>query len=480
MRTEVVSMGRGWLFLLCCGLWCGACQESKEPTTTLTQAQWEEVRLHIAQAPPAKVAHAVGANYGEKIELIGIDIEPEVPKAGQEMTVTYHWKALASMEINWQVFVHFDHKGPPPTRQGLDHHPVRDLYQTTRWEPGQIVKDIQKVRVRGDYPDGDAVLWVGLWDPSSGKRLPLTNKDKVTNDGSDRVKAATLKVAGKKGGAGKPAAKDRPKVHMARPLEGEIAVDGKLDEAAWAKAARTALGGTRGGPGPKVGETWVKVLYDTENLYLGLHAADPDAWGTLKDRDAQTWTEEVLEIFIDPDGDAKDYIELQVTPNNVVFDARFKEKLGRGEGSRDDQINGAKAWNSSMKTAVFVDGTVNNPADVDKSWSVEISIPFGDLPGEAPKVGSSWKINFYRFDKPRDAEGKADKGQVAWAWAQPFGSFHNVERFGTLRFVGKGGPIDIKPTLSPPLDPSELPRLPEKAPEKDDPSKGEVAPDKPE
>ena len=275
-------------------------------------------------------------------------------------------------------------------------------------------------------------MWVGLWDPATTRRLPLSNGDKVANDGDDRIKVATIKIAG-----GKPAARPRSLVYVARKKDGDVLVDGKIDEGAWKKASRTAnFGDTRGGPSP-VGDTWAKVLYDDTHLYVALHGDDKDVWGDLEKRDSDTWTQEVFEVFVDPDGDAKDYVEMQVTPRNVVFDARFAQKLGRGEGSRQEQIDRARAWNSKLVSAVHVDGTVNNPKDVDKAWSAEISIPFEDLPGDPPKAGETWRINFYRFDAPRDSKGKPQR-QVAWAWAPPMGSFHNVERFGTLRFGGSG------------------------------------------
>jgi hypothetical protein len=116
---------------------------------------------------------------------------------------------------------------------------------------------------------------------------------------------------------------------------------------------------------------------------------------------------------------------------------------------------------------------VDDHSDVDNFWSVEVSIPFADLPGQNPKSGESWKLNVYRFDKARDKEGKPGKGQVAWSWAQPRGSFHNVENFGTLRFLKSG---DIRSTKGV-LNPRDLDKLP-KAPKVDKPAAG-VEPDKP-
>jgi hypothetical protein len=447
------------------------CQETKEPTITLTQAQWEEVKKEVLTAAPEKMGHKVGADFGGKFKLLGVDVEPDKVKPGQELTLTWYFECLEETGVNYQVFVHIDHKGAGATRQGADHHPVRDLYQTSRWKKGDIVRDRQKLRLRANFPGGPATLYVGIWDPATGRRLALKNGSAVKNDGDNRIEAATFEVLGKKA---KPAA---PRVYVARPLDGAIQIDGKLDDEGWKKVAQTGrFGDTRGGP-QKAGITWAKVTRDDTHLYVGFYGEDQDAWGELDKRDADTWTQEVFELFIDPDGDAKDYLELQITPKGTLFDARFAAKLGRGQGTRQEQIDGARAWNGNIEFAASVDGTVNDRSDKDKSWSAEFKIPFADVPGGAPKNGATWKVNFYRFDAPRGDDGRPGR-QVAWAWSPPLGSFHNVDRFGTLRFLGTNARLDPKPGLStdgrekltPDTKPIEAPK----------PGDGEVAPDKPE
>jgi hypothetical protein len=427
-------------FALLCLLVFG-CQESREPTITLTQSQWEEVKQEILPAAPTSYQFPIGADFDGKIKLLGIDVHPREWKPGSEVTITWYFECVAAMERNYQVFVHLDHSGSSPARQGMDHHPVRDLYQTSRWKVGEIIRDRQKVRLRSNFPGGKALLLAGFWDPSTGRRLVLRNGDVVKNDGDNRIHVAELEIVGA-----------RPKVqgarvYVSRPLAGRITIDGKLDDEGWKGPSRTAqFGDVRGGR-QSAGETWAKVTYDDTHLYIGLWGEDSDAWGSLEARDSDTWKEEVFEIFLDPDGDSKEYLELQITPRNVLFDARFAVKLGRGTGTREEQIDVARAWNGAIEHAVHVDGTLNDPSDRDKSWSAELRIAFADVPGGGPKVGDAWKVNFYRFDAPRTSDGRPGR-QVAWAWSSPNGSFHNVERFGTLRFLGVSGPLDLKPGLS--------------------------------
>jgi hypothetical protein len=73
----------------------------------------------------------------------------------------------------------------------------------------------------------------------------------------------------------------------------------------------------------------------------------------------------------------------------------LKPKLYRNSGSA--KID----WNcKGFKSAVSIDGTLNNPDDNDKKWTVEVAIPFKSLTEKGkyiiPKNGQYWKINFSR------------------------------------------------------------------------------------
>ena len=104
-------------------------------------------------------------------------------------------------------------------------------------------------------------------------------------------------------------------------------------------------------------------------------------FATLTQRDSDTWTQEVIELFIDADGDRKDYIELQVTPANVVFDARFPRYRSN--------LKAARAWNmKGLQTGAYVDGTLNKRDDVDTRFTVEFAVPLGEVPGLSFQSGA--------------------------------------------------------------------------------------------
>lgn len=87
-----------------------------------------------------------------------------------------------------------------------------------------------------------------------------------------------------------------------------------------------------------------------------------------------------------------------------------------------------------MKTAVALQGTMNNPNDIDKGWTVEIAIPwsaFGSrLPVTTPTPGTEWRVNFSRVEW-KAGQPKEDN----WVWSpQGVVNMHVPEMWGYLRF----------------------------------------------
>lgn len=406
------------------------CQDVSENKVVLTQQQWREVEQQILKEAPSP-QYVLNVNYDNEIELIGFDLEPKQPKAGEKATFTWYWKALKAPTKNWEAFIHFDAKDKP-LRQGLDHHPVNGLYKTSLWKKGQIIKDVQTVTIREDFPAGTAIPYIGLYNGQGLEaRKLIVNDAEKTND--RRAIGPELTVLAGKPGAKKAAAPKTPPNHAPKKLTAEqaatIKIDGKLDEAIWKDVAKLKLAPF--GKGQNF-DTWAKIVYTDDALYVVAHLEDSHIWGNLDKRDSETWTEEVFEFYVDTNRDAKDYLELQITPKNVIFDANYAQRLGTGKGTEKEQIALGSAWTyEGMEHAVYIDGSLNDVEKEDKFWSVEIKLPFANLPGaqgKAPADGTTWAVNMYRFDRP-------EKQSFAYAWSTlTRNSFHDVPMFGSLRF----------------------------------------------
>ena len=209
-----------------------------------------------------------------------------------------------------------------------------------------------------------------------------------------------------------------------------IYVDGRLDEEAWKLAPVLQLSAKNGGQPAQA--TTARILWDDYYIYFSWDCEDSHIWSTMTVRDQPLYNEEVVEVFLDADSDLKTYLELEVNPLGTLWDGFI---INREFKDGQAKLTGILAWNSfGIRWAVNTVGTVNDPADKDKLWSVELALPLTDIvtaPNNPPKNGDRWRANLFRIDLPEGA-GKPGQGQ---AWSPVSGrTFHDPEHFGELIF----------------------------------------------
>jgi len=203
-------------------------------------------------------------------------------------------------------------------------------------------------------------------------------------------------------------------------------IDGRLDDEAWTKAEPIILVDTVTGK-PVTKRTVAKMCWDDIHLYISFECEDEDIWGTFTKHDEWVFTEEVVEAFLCPTCDINRYFEINVSPRNVVFDGDLQLVNGQHPG-----VAAMMGWDcKDLRTAVVVDGTLDDRTDKDRGWTVEMAIPFESLRRQTPKPGERWRGNLYRIDlTPPPAEYQA--------WSPTFvtpASFHVSTRFGTIFFA---------------------------------------------
>ena len=202
-----------------------------------------------------------------------------------------------------------------------------------------------------------------------------------------------------------------------------MAIDGKLEEKAWKKSpALWLVNATTGLPVFQGRRTLVRLVADPKGLCLAFFCEDKDISTPYGRRDDPLWHADAVEVFIDANGNGKDYLEIEVSPKGVIFDAYFlaprKKRL--------------LSWNPLVEKAVTIDGTLNDPGDKDSMWTVEMRIPWSEIPdsgGKIPGSGEKWRMNLYRCDF---SKGEFPSGQ-AWS-VVPNGDYHSLARFGIIVF----------------------------------------------
>lgn len=225
-------------------------------------------------------------------------------------------------------------------------------------------------------------------------------------------------------------------------------IDGNLTDNVWKNASwsdffRDIEGDAK--PAPYY-QTRVKMLWDDTYLYFAAEIKDEHVWAYLKNHDEIVYYDNDFEIFIDPDNNTHQYFEFEVNALNTIFDL-FLSKPYR-TNSRE-----LISWDAAgMRTAVKVQGTLNNPKDKDKGWTVEFAIPFKALTlgsvVKAPEEAAIWRINFSRVEwdttvengkyvKKKSADGKT-LPENNWVWSpQGVINMHCPERWGYLQFTKK-------------------------------------------
>ncbi|MBT3381660.1 MAG: hypothetical protein HN742_13770 [Lentisphaerae bacterium] len=209
-----------------------------------------------------------------------------------------------------------------------------------------------------------------------------------------------------------------PRKHaQTAPLRGELRIDGHLNEDAWAGAPEhTGF--------EKVGlkhrtevaadvQTQFRVLYDDNAFYVGIRCLEPHTdqltVRAADKHDAAMWSDDDVELFVDPVGDRTEYYQFAINSKGTQVDMYLIE---RG--------NTQKAYSAVWQAETVVG---------DGFWNVEIRLPFGAL---YHRPSATWAENWVfsisrtRTPKPR-----------YYSQFSPGNKYHDIDSFGTV------GPIPV-------------------------------------
>jgi len=224
-------------------------------------------------------------------------------------------------------------------------------------------------------------------------------------------------------------------------------IDGRLEAAVWDVAPWTVEFSDIRGPGhaPARWPTQAALLWDDDYLYLAARLEEPHLWATLVERDSVIYHDHDFELFIDPDGDTHNYYELEINALGTEWDLLLTRPYRDG-GPADHE------WDiEGLRSAVHLDGTLNDPSDVDRGWSIEIAIPWRALAEYSqrpapPVAGDIWRMNFSRVEwtldvvdgtyiKRVDPDSGEQLPEDNWVWSpQGLVAMHYPEMWGFVQF----------------------------------------------
>lgn len=203
-----------------------------------------------------------------------------------------------------------------------------------------------------------------------------------------------------------------------------LQIDGRLDDAAWSKAAVLTLGFPWDAQSGAKQATTVRLLWDDRYLYVAYDCADADITARHTRRDDPTWEDDAVELFISPAAGSNSYVGLEMNARGVLYDYlnKFPHSL-----DKTFDLDG-------VLLAARRDGTLNQP-DQDRGWTLEVAIPLAALQALDAAVpaapGVVWSANLNRWDG-----SEPHRRLSMWsASGRPDPNPHAPQRFGRLRFV---------------------------------------------
>jgi len=227
----------------------------------------------------------------------------------------------------------------------------------------------------------------------------------------------------------------------------KIVVDGKLSEGCWERAVTSPRFVDMVTGVPAFLDTRMAALWDDEALYVAFRVEEPNVRARFTERGSPVYFENDVEVFIaGPDC----YYEFQINARGTIYEVFYiwQDAYAKGGafdkpefdltgravdvlGGFQDELRYRKHprgrrwafmdWDfPGLKVAVHVDGTLNDPATVDKGWTVELAFPWRGMTTLAqgrsvpPKDGDIWRMDFSRFEALA-YNGRVTEPSVGWS-----------------------------------------------------------------
>jgi hypothetical protein len=230
--------------------------------------------------------------------------------------------------------------------------------------------------------------------------------------------------------------------------ENNIKIDGCLDEQSWRKAPRSPrfVDLVTGEPG--FWDTRMAALWNDQSLYIVFWIEEPYVQAKFTERNSPIYLENDVEVFI---AGKHCYYEFEINALGTVYEVFFIWQDAYKKGStfdryefdflnqRVDVLGGFQDnlrfgkhprgkrwafldWNfPGLKSAVHVDGTINDNSDTDQGWTVELAFPWKGMGLLAqdrslpPEDGDIWRLDFSRFEAV-GLDGEPVQPSLGWAF----------------------------------------------------------------
>ena len=204
-------------------------------------------------------------------------------------------------------------------------------------------------------------------------------------------------------------------------------LDGKLDDAVWQRAVPidqfpSYWAGTDPGP---LTTAW--LLWDSDALYFAARMTDRELRSFGEKQNDKLYLGDVFELFFKPSPRSPLYYEWEVNPKGVLMELAIPQVPFDFDTVAAGPPLGAQV-------AITLDGTLNQPGDVDRGWIIEGRIPWSAFTaaGGRPAAGTTWRFALCRYDYGPDGTKPLNTSSAPLRKL----SYHRTPDYGWLTFEG--------------------------------------------
>lgn len=143
--------------------------------------------------PPAQAQQQLGqptyarfaATWEQGVELHGWELDPAVPRAGDDLHLSLTWHALEPVPRDWTVFIHLvDHDDTIVAQSNS--RPQQGQFPTTLWTAGDWLRDTHTITLPATLAPATYTVRVGLYRPRQSDPRRGTRQQVWAADGQPR------------------------------------------------------------------------------------------------------------------------------------------------------------------------------------------------------------------------------------------------------------------------------------------------------
>lgn len=204
-----------------------------------------------------------------------------------------------------------------------------------------------------------------------------------------------------------------------------IAIDAKLDEAAWRDAPAMGDFHFHWYKSGDKEQTIAKMLWDDQFLYVSWYVRDAHISAYEKQRHGPVSKDDCVEIFIAPNpANTANYYTWEINAIGTMLNRNKSDWYKLGPTWEPQGVEYRASFHNAGK---------KEEAPGDDHWIVEMKIPFDNFQRDAahtpPNDGDEWRLNLNRIG------GKTNAQLSSWSpIAPPLTSFHSPAAFGRVTF----------------------------------------------